>query len=396
MHARLRTMRVAAILTVLLFVPAYLLTLSPGQGIVRDGTSLVVGRDFLNIWMYGRAAWSPDPARYYEMDTYLAALGPIVGEGYPGQLWSYPPVALLVAAPFGLLSYYLALGLWTLLGAVSLAVSLRLWNRSKTVFSLMLASPAALLGVMSGQFALFGAAILLAILRWRESRPLRAGALTGLLLIKPQLALLLPLLFLVTRNWRAFAAAAASTGAIAGLVTLLWGTDIWLIYLQAGMANQSLVLSDPEHLAGPFMPTLFMNLRVAGVPVTTAYAWQGVIALVAAGLTVLAFGRRPKATDLGANVLFLCCAASVTPYLLSYDTLALTIMATLWLAAGGPRLPAILAFLLPLIQIAAGMIGWPGPAIIPIMLAAWLFSQEYFHGPLKFSRRGPSLDVGDV
>ncbi|MGA9009110.1 MAG: hypothetical protein WB495_20060 [Xanthobacteraceae bacterium] len=32
----------------------------------RDGSTLVVGRDFLNFWMYGRAAWQPDPSRFYD------------------------------------------------------------------------------------------------------------------------------------------------------------------------------------------------------------------------------------------------------------------------------------------------------------------------------------------
>jgi hypothetical protein len=376
MADRLRLFRVAAGLLLLLFVPAYLLTLTAGQGLPRDGTSLVVGRDFLNIWMYGRAAWQSDPQRYYDMDTYLAALGPVVGAGYPGQLWSYPPVALLVAAPFGLLPYLPALALWTLCGTVALVVSLRLWTRDKSLAFLALASPAALLGILSGQFALFAAAILLAVLRWRDSRPLRAGALTGLLLVKPQLALLLPILFVVTRNWRAFGAAALSCAALAGAVALLWGVDIWRVYLAAGIANQSLVLSDPHHLAGPFMPTLFMNLRVAGVPVAMASLCQIALGLLAAALVWRRFRRRPPAHDLPANLLFLACAASATPYMLSYDMLALTVMALLWLAAGGVRRVALAAFCLPLLQLVAGMVGWPGPGLIAIAIALFLQARE--------------------
>lgn len=216
MADRMRLLWIGAGLLLLVFVPAYLLTLTPGHGIPRDGTSLVVGRDFLNIWMYGRAAWAENPAQYYDIQRYLSALGPVVGSGYPGQLWSYPPAALL--------------------------------------------------GLMSGQFALMAAAVVLTVLRWRESRPICAGLLLGLLLVKPQIALFFPLLFLVTGNIRAFVAAACSSLGLAALVALFWGVGIWRIYLESGIANQSLVLSDPDHLAGPFMPTLFMNLRVAGVP----------------------------------------------------------------------------------------------------------------------------------
>lgn len=374
MAERLRLLWIGAALLLLVFVPAYLLTITPGHGIARDGTSLVVGRDFLNIWMYGRAAWESDPARYYHMPTYLAALGPIVGEGYPGQLWSYPPVALLIAAPFGLLSYLPALLLWTLAGLVALAAALRLWTADWRIIALVLVSPAALFGIMSGQFACFAAAIVLAVLRWRESRPVLAGMLLGLLMVKPQIALLFPILFLVTRNWRAFVAAALSCLMMVGLVALFWGVDVWHAYVAAGIANQSLVLSDPEHLAGPFMPTLFMNLRVVGVPVQVASMLQIGLALLAVALVCLRFVPRPASADLSANLLFLACAVSATPYMLSYDTLALAAMAVMMLAVGQQwRTGIMLAFFLPLLQIVAGMAGAPGPGLIPILIALYLF-----------------------
>lgn len=394
MADRLRLLRVGAVLLLLVFVPAYLFTLTPGHGIPRDGTSLVVGRDFLNIWMYGRAAWGDDPARYYQMAHYHAAVGQVVGAGYPGQLWSYPPVALLIAAPFGLLPYLPALALWTACGIVALICALRLWTRDWWLILLLLASPAALFGMMSGQFALFAAAILIAVLRWRAARPLLAGALLGLLLVKPQLALLFPLLFLATGNWRAFWAAALSGLSLVAIVALLWGADIWRVYLATGIANQSLVLSDPDRLAGPFMPTLFMNLRVAGVLVPVAGALQLALALLAAGLAWWRLRQRPAPGELSANILFLACAASVTPYMLSYDMLALAIMAVLALAAGqgngqDARLLALLAFFLPLLQMAAGLAGLPGPGLVPIGIALVLARAYFLHGELKFSRARP-------
>ena len=385
MGSRIGLLGIGAGLLLLIFVPAYLLTLTAGTGIPRDGTTLVVGRDFLNIWMYGRAAWQPDPAQYYDMERYLRALGPVVGAGYPGQLWSYPPVALLIAAPFGLLSYMPALGLWILLNIVSFTVALRLWTRDWRLIALLLASPAALLGLMSGQFALLAASVVLAVLRWRESRPLLAGCLLGLLTVKPQIALLFPLLFLATGNVRAFAAAACSSLALAGLVAMLWGTDIWRVYLETGIANQSLVLSDPDRLAGPFMPTLFMNLRVVGVPVPLASAAQSGLALLAALLVWRCFRRRPEPADPAPTLLFLACGLSATPYILSYDTLSFAAMAVLLLAGGRGGLLAILAFFLPLLQIVAGMAGLPGPGLVPMLVALSLTgTRKIFDGELKF------------
>lgn len=363
------TLRLAALLLVGLYLPYYAVTLAAGQGIWRDGTGLVVGRDFLNLWIVGRAAWGDDPARLYDLAAYADTLAALVGPGYPGQQWSYPPTTLLVGAPFGLLPYGVALALWTLIGMGALAAALRLWTRDARLIAALLLCPAAIFGMMSGQFAALAAAIILTVLRWRESRPWIAGALLGLLTVKPQLGLLFPILLIATGNWRAILAAGAVALGLAGVTAALWGADIWRVYLEQGIANQSLILSDPDHLAGPFMPTLFMNLRSAGLGSHVAGVAQGALSLIAAGLVWRRFRQRPDSRDMAANTLFLACAIAATPYMLSYDSLSLAIMAALLLPQGRDRGLLLAVIFLPLIQIVAGSIGMPGPALLPPLLA---------------------------
>src|ERR1041384_2800114 len=95
---------------------AYLYVLDWRAAIPRDGSSLVIGRDFLNMWMYGRAAALDDPGKWYDAALYQRALAEFLGANYPGQNWSYPPSVMLIAAPFGQLAYLPALAAWTLLG----------------------------------------------------------------------------------------------------------------------------------------------------------------------------------------------------------------------------------------------------------------------------------------
>jgi hypothetical protein len=153
------------------------------------------------------------------------------------------------------------------------------------------------------------------------------------------------------------------------------GSDIWRVYLDQGIANQSLILSDPDHLAGPFMPTLFMNLRSAEFGSGVAGAAQAALSLLAAALVWLRFHRQPDAADISANALFLACAVAATPYMLSYDSLSLAIMAALLLPCERDR-PLLLAiFFLPLVQIVAGSAGIPGPALLPPLLAWRLFAR---------------------
>ena len=70
-------LRALAILGGALFVltlVSYLLTTNWAGAFPRDKATLVLGRDFLNLWMYGVAAFEPDPARYYDLATYSDAL----------------------------------------------------------------------------------------------------------------------------------------------------------------------------------------------------------------------------------------------------------------------------------------------------------------------------------
>ena len=359
----------------LVYAALWAMSLDTGPSLPRDGTGLVVGRDFLNLWMAGKAAWGSDPARFYDLATYQAAMVPYVGLEYPGQAWSYPPSVMLVAAPFGLLPYLPALMLWTMIGPIAFFAALRGWTSDRRIIVASLLCPAAVFGLISGQFFYLGAALILTVLRWRHTRPLAAGALLGLLTIKPQLGLFFPILLLAERNWRSIASAALVAVLLIALTSLLWGGETWTAYLGEGAATQARVLSDPERLGAPFMPTIFMNLRTIHVPVDFAYGLQAIASLAAAGL-ILWFFARPRFDPATGAAVFLACATFGTPYLLSYDTLA---FATAVLLAAPPgstgRWLTFGVWFLTLLQLAAGSIGVPGPALIAVAVAAYLVRQ---------------------
>ena len=354
--------------------------------IPRDGTELAVGRDFLNFWIAGRHAWESDPGRYYDMLHYQQTMAPLVGPDYPGQIWSYPPAVMLIAAPFGLLPYLPALAIWTAIGPVVFLLALRQWTRDPLLLVAATLAPAAIFGLISGQFHYIVAAILLTVLRRRNNRPWLAGAMLGLLIVKPQLGLFFPLLFLVERNFRAIAAAAIAMLAIAALTALIWGPAVWYAYVSVGIPTQSLVLSDPVAGSAPFMPTVLMNLRGAGVGLSTASAVQAAASLVAAAMIAWTFWRRPPAEDWRANAGFLAAAVLGTPYMLGYDTLALATAGLLALARGPINSWAVLGcWVLVLVQMVLGEQGLPGSALIPA-LAAFAFL-----GPWKSAQREKAL-----
>jgi len=349
-------------------VIGYLVTASWRADIPRDGTSLVVGRDFLNFWMYGRAAPAADPSRFYDVTEYNRALQALLGGGYPGQNWSYPPSLFFLAAPFGQLGYLAALIVWTLFGgAIFLAVARRHIADNRLLVALLL-SPAAVLCVISGQSSLITAAMLVTTFAWLDRRPVAAGLLIGLLTLKPQLGLLFPVMLIASGRWRAFACAAITTLVIAGVTALVFGPQVWVDFATKGLAANNLVLADPERIATPFYPTIFMNLRGIDLPYSVAMAVQLFVSAAAAAAVAWAFRMRRDADPIMLMALFLSCSVAAVPYMLSYDTLVLTFAVLLLLGRGeldgAGRRFVQLVYWLPLIQMVFGNWHIPGPALI--------------------------------
>lgn len=355
---------------------AYCLTLSWGEPIPRDATSLVVGRDYMNFWMYGRAAATADPGRFYDPALYNETLRALLGPNYFGHNWSYPPSVMLIAAPFGRLPYLPGLLIWTALG---LAIFIFIVRRELTDARVLIAlvfSPAAVFCVISGQSSLLTAATLIAIFACLDRRPVIAGILIGCLSLKPQLGLLFPVLLVASGRWRTFAAAATTTIAITVATAILFGPQVWIDFVQKGLPIQNEIMVDDRLLLAPFMPTFFMNLRGAGAGYALAMAVQAGVAALAAVAVFWAYRFRRNADPQLLAALFFACSVAAVPYFLSYDLLPLTCAAVFLLATGkldatGRRL-AQLVYWLPLIQMVFGTLHVPGPALIAPAFAVYV------------------------
>jgi len=359
-----------------LTVIAYIAKISWVEPIPRDATSLVVGRDFLNFWMYGRAAWLPDPSRFYDPHLYNAVLTALLGADYPGQNWSYPPSIMLIASAFGRLSYFPALLCWTVLGfGIFVWVARRRIGDHRLLIPIVL-SPAGIFCLMSGQSSFLTTAILLTIMSCVDRRPMFAGVLIGLLTLKPQLGLLFPVMLLASARWRVFVAATVTALLIVGVTAALFGPQVWTDFVLKGLPVQNLVLVDPERVGTPFYPTIFMNVRGTGASYAVAMTVQACFSAFAVGAVFFAYRFRKNADPQMLSALFFACSICAGPYLLSYDTLSSTCLAVMLLASGKldarGQILAKLIYWLPLIQIAGGQFHIPGPALIPPAFALYV------------------------
>ncbi|MEA2952293.1 MAG: hypothetical protein QOJ96_1813 [Alphaproteobacteria bacterium] len=372
-----RDFLIFATLFFVLITISYFATISWVDPIPRDRTTLVVGRDFLNFWMYGRAAASAEPSLFYDPQAYNTVLFAMLGNDYPGQNWSYPPSLMLLAAPFGQLSYLTALSVWTVMGLLILIpVARRQLNDPRLLLALFF-SPAAMFCLMSGQSSFITAAMLITIFIWLDRRPLLAGVLIGCLTLKPQLGLLFPIMLAASGRWRVFASASVTTMVIVAITTVLFGPQMWIDFVLKGLPVQNnMVLADPEFVATPFYPTIFMNVRGTGASYAVAMVVQLFFSAFAVAAVAWAFRCRKQADPHLLLALFLACSICASPYLLAYDVLPLTFAALLLLdrdKLDGPgRRLAQLVYWLPLLQIGLGMVHIPGPALVPACFAVYL------------------------
>jgi hypothetical protein len=388
-HETTRALAILAAFFMVVAAGGYLYTMVWSGDFPRDGTSLVVGRDFLNFWMYGRAAPTPDPSRFYDLTEYHRALEALLGANYPGQNWSYPPSIFFIAAPFGLLGYLQALLVWMLASGGLFFVIARRHVADNRLLVALLLSPAAVLCVISGQSSLVTAAMLVKIFAWLDRRPIAAGILIGLLTLKPQLGILFPVMLIASGRWRVFTSATVTTLVLVAATAFVFGPQVWIDFIAKGLPANNLVLADPERIATPYYPTVFMNLRGIDLPYSVAMAVQLCFSAFAIAAVYWTFRFRRDADPLWLMASFFACSVCAVPYLSSYDTLALTFAALLLLGTGtldanGRRLVQ-LVYWLPIIQIGLGNWHIPGPALIAPAFALYAFMR------LRASEASPTL-----
>lgn len=342
--------------------------------VFREATG-TVGSDFLAFWGSGRLLLSGPAPRVYDLAAEHAAQ---MGAG-TGQMVAYvnPPPFLFLAAPLGLMPYAVAWVVWALAGwALWFLVARRaLPNAGAAGTFAVLAFPGAYLAASHAQNGFITGAILIAaVLTLRRSQTL-SGALFGLLVIKPHLALLVPLWLAAGRKWTAIGAAAASAVLVCLASLAVFGLDTWRAYPQSFEVSRILM----SQTSGEFflrMCTPYAALRVLFGPTAALYG-QAVITAITGALACLYWRRAPS--DEAAGAMLLAATALASPYLFSYD-LPFLVMPVAFLIGMGRRegwrpwekLLLVLIWLSPLATRAAalplGLNLMPIPAVILLAL----------------------------
>ena len=284
------------------------------------GTGVLLGGDYV---VFHEAAHATSAARVdslYRFDDFTASLrARYPGHGTMKFGWQYPPTMLLLVRPWHRFDFRAGFYWWTVAGLVAFGAVV--WRRVTDPLTrvLVATSPTVLLAIITGQTGLFTGALVGVALWAPERNPVAAGIAAGLLTVKPQLGLLIPVAYIAARCWRAIAVA-ATTAVLLGLASLAnTGPAAWRASLAAvqGIAGK---MSGAEFPAERFT-TPFGLLQAVGVPIPLATFGQ----LVATVLLVawVAWAWAPvKGALRDVEWRFAAVAAAIplaTPYAMYYE-----------------------------------------------------------------------------
>lgn len=300
------------------------------------GRTLAV-RDYLWLWGAGRFLARGDVAGIFDPAGFAASLRAAFGAGLAPHMWSYPPSMLFLAWPAGWIGPVPGAILYAAAQAGLLGLLARGLGGGEAW--LLLLAPALWESALGGQNGGLTGALLAGGLLALPRAPVFAGVLFGLLTVKPQLGLLVPVCLLATGQWRAIAAAAASAAALFAASLAAFGWIAWEGFwtrtrpLMQGVLTQAWDGDAFQRI----MVSPFMLLRWAGIGVAPALGAQALCSAACLWL-VWRVWRDPRTGHAMRVAITLALTPLATPYAYTYDGVAVAVAVLLaWRAcAAGP------------------------------------------------------------
>ena len=336
---------------------AWLLWFAPVDGLTADRTALAA-RDFTALWAAGQAAAEHALAVLTDPAAFTAYLRTQFGPGMPSQIWPYPPPILLLARPLASLPLGLGFVVYSAGSIAALWLALSFGGLSAPARAAILFSPAVAANALAGQNGTLIAALLSGGLLLIDRRPVLSGVLLGIVSIKPQFALLLPICLVASARWRSALYGCISSFTLACIAGYVFGYTPWIDFLTGNQNTVSATIgapwqSDPAQL---IFSSAFMVSRSLGAGLAAAYSMQALVSFGCACCVwrVWRDSRWETRARAAATLPLILLAA---PWVHTYDMPALAVSIAL-LLPGSRTIPRVLLGTAWL---------WPGlPPLIPL------------------------------
>jgi len=299
------------------------------------------GTDFMVFHAAVGVALRGDLGLLFDVDRFTALLNSayqhVLSFPLTFRPFVYPPGFLVLMLPFAPLGFHAALASFQLIAGGAMFAALRGGadkpGAAPVVAAATLVSPSASVNVLWGQTGFLTVALLAGGARLLKRRPWLAGLVFGLMCIKPQHALLVPVMLVALRAWKTMAAAAASALLLSVASAALFGSFVWTGWLH--LAWQNATGADPRWFldGSRWDNSVHTCAWLLGLGNTAATALE-VAALLGAAAAVYAAYRAPLAADIRLAIL-LASTTLAAPHTGPYDTLLLVAAAGLLLADRG-------------------------------------------------------------
>ena len=277
----------------------------------------IAGRDFIPFYSASELALQGRLSEAFNLASFIKVQShffPFIAD--KGWVWLYPSTFGFVILPLALLPPLVSYFIWDLTGVLIMGFACwRLWP-SPWSLALGFANSAIFACAVNGQNTLIVAALCTlcaaAFLRGRQSE---AGIWTGLLAIKPHLALVFPIAFAAGRTWRAFIVAGIVVMTFAAVTTLAFGMNYWEAFFSPAHPERGFLLQAPAMWIRTV--TIYSTLRSVGLGAPMAFTLHFIAAFVIVMALTLLWVKKGATEESLAALLAATCL--VPPYVMFYD-----------------------------------------------------------------------------
>jgi arabinofuranan 3-O-arabinosyltransferase len=323
----IRVLSIAALALIALYAYGLLALYGQQNGWLIDESGQPRSNEYVGVRAAGQLALDNRAAAAYDWAAHEKQAAVVIGRPVNVYMpYPYPPTYLFFAAGLAALPF-----LWSALLLIVATLALYAWSVAQISGARIaalwaIASPPTVFNVFVAHTGFWSAALTGLALDALPKRPVLAGVLFGLLTLKPQLGLLLPVALVAGGYWRTIGAATATVAMMVLISLMLFGAEPWGAFVQQmGVTSEAVRFGHPR--TGDVNMTLLVSaygcLRSLGVPDGPAIILQMLTGCVmAAGVAVLWRGQTPFALKAAGLV---SASLLVTPYLFIYDLTHLSI-----------------------------------------------------------------------
>lgn len=239
--------------------------------------------------------------------------------------------------PLGV-SYWVWRGLYVVISALLLRRAGLDWP----VIVLGLAGPATLLDIFGGENGVLTGGVLVSALLMMNTKPFQGGVIAGLLCIKPQVGMMLPMVLFGRRP--ALAGFVLCVGLLVLATLPLEGWYSWWWFLSGSrQSSTSLVVTPFTQLFPVIGDTTFYMARSFGAGLRQAWMIQAISSVLAAAVTLQVW-RRARRDPVLLMAMTVCLTVLLVPYGYLYDLVGYCVaMAALFFRAPDMRKPVYMA-----------------------------------------------------